>query len=121
MYCKHCGNEINDSSKFCDKCGKAIEYDNFDNKNYQYIEEDYDRYLYKEPLMKSIIKGFDFMPSCFVGFAKILGEYRYLSALHIIAYMVCIFALLPIWLIVSIIIILYRILIMPSLKRNNIL
>ncbi|WP_455717091.1 zinc-ribbon domain-containing protein, partial [Anaerosporobacter sp.] len=24
MYCKHCGNLLDDDSKFCDKCGKYI-------------------------------------------------------------------------------------------------
>ena len=33
MYCKECGNEIDDKSKFCSKCGTKIEQDNIVNEN----------------------------------------------------------------------------------------
>lgn len=33
MYCKSCGSKLRNGSKFCSKCGKAIEKDDVDNKS----------------------------------------------------------------------------------------
>ena len=28
MYCKNCGNKLNDGAKFCAKCGNKVEQEN---------------------------------------------------------------------------------------------
>ena len=33
MFCRHCGNEIIDGSRYCDKCGQPVEYRNGENKD----------------------------------------------------------------------------------------
>ena len=39
MYCKHCGRQISDNSKFCNNCGTAIQNDFGQNNSHEYYGE----------------------------------------------------------------------------------
>lgn len=39
MYCKHCGRQISDNSKFCNNCGTAIQNDFRQNNSHEYYGE----------------------------------------------------------------------------------
>ncbi len=42
MFCRHCGNEIIDGSRYCDKCGKPVEYKNGEPENNYNSQNNYD-------------------------------------------------------------------------------
>ncbi|WP_315080640.1 hypothetical protein [uncultured Clostridium sp.] len=114
MYCQQCGNETNNNAIFCDKCGNKIIENNFQS-NDNFIEE-----FYIEPLSTSIIKGIDFIPNCIGKLFGAFGSQTYFYC-HIFGYFVCIIGILPIWIISSIIVTLYRIFMIPKLKKDNVI
>ena len=52
MYCKNCGSQIDDDSKFCDKCGQTISKNEENNSNVEQSsneKKDNEQILYLKP------------------------------------------------------------------------
>ncbi|MBN1057079.1 zinc ribbon domain-containing protein [Clostridium botulinum] len=120
MYCKYCGNEINYNAKFCDKCGNSTGEKKYRDKDGCQFNDDFIEEFYRESLMTSIIKGIDFIPSCLVAIISGIGAYNYIVGARVFGYAICIYYF-PIWIIIAIGVTLYRIFMMPKLKKDNII
>lgn len=117
MFCYNCGSEINEQSKFCQNCGSKVNVqESVDSRNSNLKINNLE---YREPLLKSIVYGFTFIQNCIANLLGGLGD-RYRSYGYAMSWILCIL-LAPTWILVSIVIIMFRIFVMPILKRNNII